>query len=303
MTRPEPMAAPSCEHSFFQKIMQWPALVAAHFGKKTVPVVKETQIQPPAGLECVFVSGVMRSGTTLLQRVVAHSLDSQYIREESTLRIPIESFQVLEQYQAFEPIGRAAYVEQYQSFLSGLLHAIRREINGGTLVLKDPLALKSIPTFIELMPRTKFIISIRNPMSTAASIYRVRNRQRKQGKQSFITPMDFGDIVEYIARLCEVIIAVHEKDNVCLVKYEELIGHNPAVLKQLSSFIGARVKLNPPDDSFAYDADHAFWTPESGQDIKNTSLDKYRSELSVEEKALVAAKLARFNTMFGYTAE
>ena len=150
------------------------------------------------------------------------------------------------------------------------------------------------------MPTTKFVISIRNPLAIAASIYRVRNRQRQQGKRSFLTPMDFGDIVEYIERLCDVIIGMRESKNICLVQYEGLIGRVPAVLAGLSHFLGVKVSLDLDDDSAAYNPDHAFWTPESGTTIKLSSLDKYKTELTPEERALAAVKFARFNAMFGY---
>jgi hypothetical protein len=51
--------------------------------------------------QCIFVTGVMRSGTSLLQRVVAQSLATEYIREESSLHVLIESFHVLDQYKAY----------------------------------------------------------------------------------------------------------------------------------------------------------------------------------------------------------
>ncbi|MES2264441.1 MAG: sulfotransferase [Pseudomonadota bacterium] len=299
MTIPRQLATPACE-PIEQKATRCPARIFNQLKSPAAGPVAGTP-EPLAGTapECIFVTGVMRSGTTILQRIVAHSLSTDYIRQECSLRIPVESFQVLERHQAYAPMERADYVEQYQRFLSGLLATMRGRI-GGELVLKDPLALNTLLACHELMPRTKFIISIRNPMSTAASIYRVRNRQRQQGKSSFIAPMDFGDIVEYIARLCDIIISLREKDNVCMVKYEELVGRDPTALARLGSFIGASVKLDLPDDSAAYDPEHAFWTPESGQELLTSSLDKYQAELSTDETALVASKLARFNALFAY---
>ena len=277
----------------------WLALTLAHLGWRA------PRLAPPERVAAThasgfFITGVMRSGTTVLQRVVAHSLHTDYIRTESALRIPVESFEVLEKHQSYPIIGRDAFVAQYQRFLAGLWMAMHGTISGETLVLKDPLALKSLVSFHALMPETKFIISIRNPLSTAASIYRVRNRQREQGKNSFITPMDFGDIVEYIAKLCEVIISLREKDNVCIVKYEELVGRDPTLLRRLGQFMGTPVKLDIPDDSAAYDPAHAFWTVESGKELCSNSLDKFQTELTSDEIMLVHSRLARFCALFGY---
>jgi hypothetical protein len=253
-----------------------------------------------AHTECTFVTGVMRSGTTLLQRVVAHSLATAYIRAESTLRIPVESFHTLEHHGAFAPLGREQYLAHYQRFISGLLQALACTAGGGELVLKDPLALKILDAFHALMPRSRFIISIRDPRATAASIYRVRNRQRAQGKTSFITPMDFGDIVEYIGRLCDTIMRLQAHENVCLVQYEKLVGQDQGELARLSRFLGVPVQLDIPDDSSSYTDEHAFWTAEAGTQIRATALTKHREELSAADAALVASRLARFNSLFGY---
>lgn len=242
----------------------------------------------------------MRSSTTLLQRVVAHSLGADYLRAESTLRIPIESFHTLEQYQAFAPLGREQYLAHYQRFISGLLQDMAHTVRDRQLVLKDPLALKILDAFHTVMPRSRFIITVRDPRATAASIYRVRNRQREQGKTSFITPMDFGDIVNFIARLCDTIMRLQEHDNVCLIQYEKLIVHDGSELKKLGRFLGVPVRLDIPDDSSNYAEQHAFWTAEAGMPIQDTPLAKHRAELSAADAALVAAKLARFNAMFGY---
>jgi hypothetical protein len=267
---------------------------------RSIKASAAVQQSPTKLTECIFVTGIMRSGTSLLQRVVAQSCATEYIREESSLHALVESFQVLDQYQAFHLLERSEYVAHYRQFISGVLAASKNKITGGILVLKDPLALKTLALFHELMPMTKFIISLRNPLATAASICRVRNRQRQQGKKTFISRMDFGDIVEYIARLCDIIISMRERDNVCVVQYEGLIGRDPVSLARLGDFIGAAVDLDLEDDTAAYNPEHAFWTPESGASIKCSSLDKHETELTPEERGLVLTKLARFNSMFGY---
>lgn len=258
------------------------------------------KLENPVVKKLFFVTGVMRSGTTLLQRVISLSCKSAYIREESSLRVILDSFEILDRDNAFHILSRAEYILQYRRFIDEILAQSHQIMNEETLVLKDPLSLRILPCFQELMPATKFVISVRNPLATITSINRVAANQRNQGKKSFISAMGFNNAVDYVSRLCDVIIAMQGRQNVCIVRYEDLIARDSEALSGLQEFIGAEIRLDLEDTSDTYDPEDAFWTPESGAEIKSSSLDKYKSVLTDEQKNIVNSRFVKFNIQFGY---
>ncbi len=257
--------------------------------------------EAPSPAQVVFVTGVMRSGTTVLQRVISRSCDAPYIRKESQLRVIVQSFDTLQKFAAFAPLDRADYVAEYQALFQGLFRRIARDLGVDRLVLKDPLALDVLEVFQELMPTVRFVSSVRHPLATAASILRVRNRQREEGKSSFITPMGFGDIVLHVARLGERIAAMRERPGAYVVRYEDLISRDPATAARLGAFISAEVRFDLDDHKQTFDpAAQAFWTPEWGGPLVDTALDKYSLELDADELALARRHLEPLCDAFGY---
>jgi hypothetical protein len=255
--------------------------------------------EPPAK-PVLFVTGVMRSGTTLLHRILVRSCGCDYVPEVDSLHVMVESFQVLEQYQAFRPLGREGYVALYRQLLAATLNACARAMAGGTMVLKDPMALKTLALFHELSPTTRFVVSVRNPLATVASILRVRDRQRAQGRSSFITMMEFGDVVEYVAGLGEIILALRGRPNLLAIRYEDLVMRDAVAVAALAAFAGTGIDMELDDESGSYDPAHPFWTAQSGGRIAVDALDKYTRELDAARQAVVAGRLAAFNAAFGY---
>jgi hypothetical protein len=248
----------------------------------------------------LFVTGVMRSGTTLLHRILTHSSKSEYTLEIDSLRVLIESFRTLDHHNAFAPLDRAQYVQLYREFLTLTFNACAAQTFGTKLVLKDPLSLTTLASFHELAPDVKFVVSVRNPLATVTSIYRVRNRQLSAGKQSFISEMSFGDVVDYVDRLGDIILSMRDRANVLVVRYEDLVAREARIVANLGRFAGTGIDLDLADTSSTYDPAHPFWTAESGRPIETSSLHKHKDELNSEQSDLMIGRLVRFREVFGY---
>jgi hypothetical protein len=248
-----------------------------------------------------FVSGVMRSGTTLLHRILTNSCQSEYIKEVDAFRIIVESFGTLDKHQEYRPLGaREEFVRLYREFLAAISQSCANSMYGPVVILKDPLAIRIIEYLHELMPTTKFLLSVREPLGTIASIARVSVRQRAQGKQSFIAKMNFIDVVNYVEAFCEKILAMRGKENILIVRYEDLVHRNEAMIKLLTQYVGFNINMDLEDTSKEYDPENGFWTPESGGPIVSSSLEKYKNELTPEQIELVAERFLSFKQSFGY---
>jgi len=249
----------------------------------------------------IFVTGIMRSGTTLLQRVIAQSCKVQYTSECDALSVIINSFRSIEQYEAYQHLPREAFVKIYRNFINSFFdeHAIRSTLRKN--VYKDPEALTKIRYYLELMPDVRFVISVRNPLATIASIWRVRNNQLQSGVKSPISVLDFEQTVDLVKRLSDEILAAGKSGNVCIVKYEDLVEGNENTICRLGKFIGEKISLELPDDRHHFDRNNPFWTPETGAKIDASSLEKFRHELTTEQCELATTKLGKFMQIFDYT--
>lgn len=250
--------------------------------------------------EKFFVTGIMRSGTTLLQRVVEQSCNIAYTPECSSLSVIVNSFRSIEQYDAYQHLSRDEFVKIYRSFINSFFDEYAIKTRQTKIVFKDPEALSKIRFYLELMPTVRFVISVRNPLATIASIWRVRNNQIQKSAESPLTAMNFEQVVDLVEQLCDEIIFVKHSKNVCIVKYEDLIARNEDAIIRLKNFIGKEVNLDLSDDTDEFDPNSPFWTPETGSIIKASSLDKFKNELTIEQSELVVLKLTKFMQIFGY---
>lgn len=251
-------------------------------------------------VDVIFVSGIMRSGTTLLQRVLANSLKIDTIPEFTPLNVIINSFKTLDQYKTFQHLSRDEFLGLYQNFISDIILKYANNVAKERVIFKDPLAIQSIESFVELMPNIKFVLSVRNPMATIASIYRVRNKQLEKAENTFISAMDFEGIVNYVKQGCDMIIRLFNSDNIFLAKYEEIVNNSEHTRKRLSNFTECEISFSLPDNSSAFDKNDAFWTPETGAAVTSTSLGKFQTELSMEQKIYIQNKFGHFMRTFSY---
>ena len=141
----------------------------------------------------IFVGGSMRAGTTVLQRILCSSPGSipvvgecQYLTQQFYVY-----HQALKQFELFHGdfFSSKATVEEFtKGIISNFLVLTRqRYAPATTLVLKHPELTKFFPRLAEWFGHAKFVVIVRDPRDTIASMLEVTSRQRENDVDFFMT--------------------------------------------------------------------------------------------------------------------
>lgn len=266
----------------------------------------------------ILVAGAMRSGTSLLQHVLCSSPEANpFIHGCRYLTSQIAIFA---QYAG----GDRLYVKDYLGGPEGLL-AFSRDIverllaethrrlgEPKHLVLKNPELASYLPHATVLMPQARFVISVREPKDTIASMIGVGEKHRAKGVTSFLARS--GRDIEQLCRsyrgFYQPVLQALEaspgtfKKRVHLSSYEALIGDTERTVERLSRFCGMtlepetmgaegqwRSKVDRSgDELYSHPRWSAYVTGLSGGPISEASIGRYREVLSKTEADLIDAR-------------
>lgn len=159
----------------------------------------------------IFVVGCGHSGTTLMAAKLGNHSSVMGIGRETGVFIP----------GAQSWLGIKGILNEWSYFA---------ELNGFDFVLeKTPKHIYSYGFIQKIIPGSKFIVMVRNPLDTIASLY------KRFGDLRFSTERWIFDNKEALR--------IKGKDNVVLVRYEDFTSDPENILRELSTFIG--VKYEP----------------------------------------------------------
>lgn len=215
----------------------------------------------------VMVSGSMRSGTTILQRVLATSSDSNGCSPE--------------------------FNAPYFAFSSGMKRLsgkkrIRENIRKHTvsfwklqgrpklLIAKDPMIAAHIDHFVALTPTIRHVISVRDPRDVLQSVLTVHQKMlaEENPEINIISRLNEIGIVDYVMGIYRSVWAVEDSPNVMISRYESLVVKDEDLRRKLSRFIGSEIHYAPqelaprqphPDDRY-------FATPVAGKEISSSRI-------------------------------
>ena len=273
----------------------------------------------------ILIGGCWRTGTSLAQEVICSSPDAnpainecQYLADQLKIYarfIGKDSIFVDDYFES---------TESYQNFTKSiiekfLLNTYLHLNSPKTLVLKNPGLTVFFPHVAQLLPGTRFVISVRDPKDTIASIIEVSERQKQNNAETFFTM-----IGRNIGKLCNAynshyVTTINSFKNdktdlrkrVLFIRYEDLINETSETVAGLSRFCG--VSLDRFDKNAAWRtatdvtkiAQHPHWgaylTDLSGKPISANSIGKYKSVLTPEEASEIDQRCARMRQMFKYT--
>ncbi|MCL2935002.1 MAG: sulfotransferase [Trichodesmium sp. MAG_R03] len=269
-----------------------------------------------------FIGGCPRSGTTLLQNIICSNTKVNPLIGEvgylyhlvnayNTGKIDFESqskyyFSDLEELRNFS-------AELVNKFLK---HIWKRYTNTTHIVLKYPLMGELFPDIYELVEDVKFILIIRDPRDTIASLINVGNKMASLGETRHLTPMfterKLSEFIEFYCRAyapswnCK---SPGFQTKVGYIKYEHLVLNPERAIKQLQHFTGLNLGGFIKDDkcqgskinySQLSDAEKPWYSELYGKGISPASIGRYRQVLQQEEINFIQREGADIFRIFGY---
>ena len=256
----------------------------------------------PDGIEGhVFLLGFPRSGTTLLEQVLASHPKVEALEERETLVDALRAFLA-------DPSGLHRLAEAGEDELGDLRAAYWARVTaegarpqGKVFVDKHPLNTLKLPLIAKLFPKAKILFARRDPRDVVLSCYRRRFAMSGSTYQFLTLPnaASYYDATMQLAERLEPALAA----NTLVVRLEGLIDDFDAVVGQVCDFLG----LDWTDELRAFSErtrERGIATPSGAQLAGGLSAEgvgqwrRYRQQM-----APALPKLAPWVERFGYEAQ
>lgn len=274
-------------------------------------------------MNCFFIGGINRSGTTLLQSILCSDRTTNpLIHEASYLRQIVEAYDF--GIQKFDEHNRYYFSskEELRQFTArwaiDFIGQVRRMYPGTeNVVLKHPPITRRFPVLFDLLYPTsvdpRFLVIIRDPRDVVASLVQVGERLRQSGDPEGATlPRDMERLGNYYMMTYMPALSFDNSEyqqRTTLIKYEDLVTDPTTAITRMREFTGLALDNFDSDTEWKNDNldykqlgnDRNAWLSELwGKPISNTHIGNYRHILSPGEiKAIESICSAPLKT-FGY---
>ena len=207
----------------------------------------------------ILVSGAQRSGTTLVQTLLANALENAPLLPESHIlcdlvlaykRAKHEWAKTSKFYRSEAELARF-FQSAAEAHLDDVIACYGKVEN---LVLKDPNFAKVLSEIGELFPVTTRIVCIRDPRDIVASFLKIGLRQVELEMETRYTRRDIGFICKKITASYEPLSAAGILSDLILLHYEDLVGDPKGALYRVACETGLPLKLDG--------LEHAAWLDE-----------------------------------------
>lgn len=271
----------------------------------------------------VFVGGCMRSGTTLVQRILCAGKGANRLLGEcqyltallAAYRSGLQSFDLFVRDYFPTP---AAFDSFNARILKTFLEEARRNLGDPRhLVFKNPELSFHFPDLAALVPKARFLLVIRDPRDTIASILEVARHHGEREVKSGLAQMgrDMRQLSDFFLRYYQPSYAQPDRlaGRLITIRYEDLIAGPEESLGLLARFTGIELDRNslaPPGpqamstawQSMEHDAQYsgAFWSENWKRAITADSVGQHRRALTADEIAAIEERCANFGRSFRY---
>lgn len=266
-------------------------------------------------MKTIFLGGAQRTGTTLLQLALCQSAETNEMLGEarylSELLRVYRSIVRSTEISSYFP-SREKFTEFHQrSVLAFLQQSVNHLGKPSTLVLKDPNFAHLLPELLYLIPGARVIILARDPRDTIASMKKVNEKALEMyGKPA---------LPQSVPQLCRHFLSFYRsalhpknqeqfKENVRVLRYEDLVENTNDTLAKLGSFCG--IDLSDVDTSselasgninYKEDKDVSpWWSKNYGLPIQSSSIGGFKESLSEDEILEIEKACEGFMSLFGY---
>lgn len=271
-----------------------------------------------------FVGGCMRTGKSLLTSILC---------SDPSTNPMIAEVQYLTQMVSSYRWGRKFFTESLsdtfetpddfkqfnQHWVGDYLKRTRERFSPCThLVLKNPEMTPLFPEVHELVDDAKFLVLIRDPRDTIASIMEVARKQLEAGQKTKFTKMR-NDMKQmsthyrsYYVRLFSDELTDLRRETLCL-RYEDLVLNFSDTVEKIARFTDLRLTDFDPDAGWRRSSinseqrkDSAVLSPWRtelrGKPVSSQRIGRFRERLTRDQVAIIERECAAYLRGFGYQA-
>ena len=258
-------------------------------------------------MHLILIGGAQRSGTTLLQTLLANAVQSPIVPEAHILCDIVTSYKrakgVWHKTRFYYPT-QADLFAFFQGVVRQHMEGLPTSPKGGTLVLKDPNFVQVHAELAEFFPTATQIAYVRDPRDIAASFIQIGLRKPRKATLAYYQRRDMRSISTKIAASYDPLTLSHSKQGVKHVYYEKIAAAPAEALQALSREAGLDLRLDQRENPAWLPAearhDPAWITTLEGGQPSPDSIGIFRRVLRRDEIATVEQICAPVFDQFGY---
>jgi hypothetical protein len=259
-------------------------------------------------MQVVLIGGAQRSGTTLLQTLLANALGAPVLSEAHILCDLLTAFKRAKT----TPRKTGYYYKSDEELLAFFQHCVIRHIedlvrnigSAPALVFKDPNLIQVDVEAATLLPNAVRIACLRDPRDLTASFLRIGQREKREGEPGKYRRRDIDFISKKILSSYTALMQDKDAKRIHLVRYEEVVTKPRETLAELAHQSGLPLSLdriNNPEWLEAEARHEASWISELEEKRPSAaSVGAYRTVMRPNEIALTERICAPMMTWAGY---
>lgn len=269
-----------------------------------------------------FIGGSARSGTHLLESILSldsavnppltgaayfHDLISAYHQGKCNFKLTSDYFADFDEFHQF-----------HSSWILNFLDNIKQQYPAAEhLILRWPYMATLFPTIYELVPESKFILIVRDPRDTIASMIKVSEREKDLPPQERSVANFNRDIIKlstfysayYLPCLVEQSRSTEFRKKLIWVQYESLVTNPDSIVAKLKKHTGLKLDRFDRENiwqrrqtNLGQDSDsNAWFSPLYGKNISASHIGRYREILRDEEIQTIESQCDFIFKLFFYS--
>ncbi len=259
-------------------------------------------------MKLILIGGAQRSGTTLLQTLLANALDTAVLPEAHILCDLMTSYRRAKEatkktrfYYPSDDGLRAFFRSCGQRHIDDLVATLG---GGSALVLKDPNFVQFDSEVASLFPDAVRVITLRDPRDIAASFLRIGQREQPEVGSGKYRRRDVRFIGNKIVTSYAGVMKAPKPAGMQFVRYEELVTDPKKTLSVLGREAGLALSFARIDNPVWLEAEarhEASWISElEGGGPSTDSVGAYKTVMQPKEIALTEQICAPVMQWAGY---